>query len=91
MRIETDDWLPVIDAGRQLGIDKATALRIARRLGIVETIWGVNVVRRADLDRMREDRRAPGNPQWIADGDAAAAAALRAVASRESRRRRPRT
>jgi len=87
MKIETDEWLPVIEAGRILKMDKATALRIARRMGIVETIWGVNVVRRADLDRMREERRAVGNPRWIESGEAAADDS----ATGNAARRRPRS
>lgn len=90
MKIETDDWLPLAEAARAAGIDRTSARRAAQRLGLLQEFFGVLVIRRADAGRITETLPR-GNPHWIADGDAAAAAALRAVASRESRRRRPRT
>jgi hypothetical protein len=87
MKIDTDEWLPVIEAGRILEMDKATALRVARRLGIVETFFGVNVIRRDALERMRAERRAVGNPRWIESGEAAAADS----ATGNATRRRPRS
>ena len=73
MQIETDDWLPVIDAGRLAGLDKTTALRLARALQIVHTFFGVNVVRKADVSKLETNRRRPGNPNWIESWDGAAA------------------
>jgi hypothetical protein len=73
MQIETDEWLPVIDAGKLAGLDKTTALRLARSLGIVHTFFGVNIVRKSDVSKLEANRRRPGNPNWIESWDGAAA------------------
>lgn len=73
MKIETDEWLPVIQAGKLAGLDKTTALRLARSLGIVENFFGVNVIRKSDVATLEKNRRAPGNPNWIESWDGAAA------------------
>ena len=73
MQIDTDEWLPVIDAGKLAGMDKTTALRLARSLGIVENFFGVNIVRKADVSKLESSRRRPGNPNWIESWDGAAA------------------
>lgn len=92
MLINTDEWLPAIEAGRLAGLDKTTTLRLGRALGIVENFFGVYCIRRSDISTLANNRRQPGNPRWIADGEAAAADCLRAVAAREAKKtRRPRS
>jgi len=73
MKIDTDEWLPVIDAGRLAGLDKSTALRLARSLGIVENFFGVNIIRKSDVSTLEKNRRSRGNPQWIESWEGAAA------------------
>lgn len=73
MKIETDEWLPVISAGKLAGLDKTTALRLARSLGIVESFFGVNVVRKTDVSKLESSRRRRGNPNWIESWEGAAA------------------
>jgi hypothetical protein len=88
MRIETTDWIPAIEAGRLAGLDKATTLRLARGLGIVQNFFGVNVVRVADVATLRENRRRRGNQRWIESGEAAAADAVKGVRVRERRKKK---
>lgn len=85
MKIETDDWLTLVDASAELGIPMATIRRLARDLGVMEVIFGVQVVRKRDLETLRKNRRRVGNQRWIADGEEAAADSLKAVASRMAR------
>jgi hypothetical protein len=73
MKIDTDEWLPVIDAGRLAGLDKSTALRLARSLGIAENFFGVNVVRKSDVATLEKNRRSRGNPRWVESWEGAAA------------------
>lgn len=85
MKIETDEWLTLAEAVAVLKIPQKTLYRIADRLGLVETVFGVRVVRKTDLPKLAGDRKSVGNPRWIEDGDEAGAAAIKAT---ESRRRR---
>lgn len=87
MLINTDEWLPVTEAAGILEMDKPGAIRLARRLGLIQQFFGVYCIRRSDVSTLAQNRRQPGNPRWIADGEAAAADCLRAVASREARKK----
>ncbi len=90
MRIETDDWLPVIDAGRLIGMDKKTALTLARKIGIVQTFFGVNVILKRDVSTLEKNRRTPGNPNWIDSWEGAAADGAKGTPARIAKRS-PRT
>lgn len=85
MRIETDEWMPLSDAIVETGIPQKTLYRIADRLGLSVTLFGVRVVRRADVPKLANGRLPLGNPDWIGDTDKASAAALKAVESRMRR------
>lgn len=82
MKIETNDYLTVTEAGKLSGIPDAVARRLARDLGLVQSFFGVKVMRRADVQKLSENRRKRGNPRWIASYDEASEAALLAVKSR---------
>ncbi|NBW16899.1 MAG: hypothetical protein EBR82_53870 [Caulobacteraceae bacterium] len=85
MKIDTDDWVTLAEACALAGLPTSTGYRIAKRLGVVKVVFGVRVVRKADIPRIKEDQKARGNPDWIASYDAAADASLRAVESRMKR------
>ena len=97
MKIETDDWMPLAEAAGASGLSEAAARRLAHDLGIVQVFFGVKVIRRKDIETLQANRRRPGNQRWIADGEAAAADSLKAVANRMARlrseqpKRRPRS
>lgn len=88
MKIDTDDWYTLADACVAAKMPQVTGYRLAKRLGIVEVIFGVRVVRKRDVQKMVENKKRVGNPIWIADGEEAAASALRAVESRMRRLKR---
>jgi hypothetical protein len=90
MKIETDEWLPAIEAGKLAGLDKTTTLRLARSLGIVHTFFGVNVIRLSDVSTLAENRRKPGNPNWIESWEGAAADGAKGTPARIAKRA-PRT
>jgi hypothetical protein len=90
MKIETDEWLPLVDAGKLAGLERTTALRLARSLGIVQTFFGVNVVRLADVETLKQNRRRPGNPNWIDSWEGAAADGAKGTPARIAKRA-PRT
>jgi len=90
VKIETDEWLPVIDAGRLAGLDKTTALRLARTLGIVENFFGVNVIRKTDVSTLEKNRRTRGNPNWIESWEGAAADGVKGTPAREAKKATPR-
>lgn len=85
MKIDTDDWLTLSDACVEAKMPQVTGYRIAKRLGIVEVIFGTRVVRKKDGQKMIADRKRVGNPVWIESHEEAAASALRAVESRKKR------
>lgn len=90
MQIETDEWLPLVDAGKQVGLERTTALRLARSLGIVENFFGVNVIRLSDVETLKQNRRRPGNPNWIESWEGAAADGAKGTPARIAKRE-PRT
>jgi hypothetical protein len=87
MKIDTAEWVTLAEACQAGGFSQPTGYRLAKRLGLVKVIFGVKIVRKADIKTMKENRKAIGNPDWISSPEAAAEAALRAVESRERRKR----
>ena len=87
MKINTDDYITLMDASRELGMAHSSAGNLAKRLGIIVEVFGVRVIKKTDLDAMRKNRRGMGNPRWIEDFEAASAASYRAIESRERRKR----
>lgn len=86
MKIDTDDWTTLSDVIAETGVPQKTVYRIVDRLDIGEWIFGVRCVRKTDVPRIVEARSpTKGNPTWVIDGDAAAAAAILAVESRKKR------
>jgi hypothetical protein len=86
MKIDTDDWVPLADIGLYTtAIAGRTAYRLADVLGLIHVFFGVKCIRRADVATLEEKRRLRGNQRWIADGEAAAAAAE--VANERKRQR----
>jgi len=90
MQIDTDEWLPLVDAGKIAGLDRTTALRLARSLGIVQNFFGVNVIRLTDVETLKQNRRKPGNPNWIESWEGAAADGAKGTPARIAKRE-PRT
>jgi len=90
MQIETDEWMPLVDAGKQVGLERTTALRLARSLGIVHAFFGVNVIRLSDVATLANNRRKPGNPNWIESREGAAADGAKGTPARIAKRE-PRT
>jgi hypothetical protein len=88
MRIDTDQWMTLSEACVAGGFTQSTGYRLAQSLGLIKVVFGVKIVRKADVKTMRENRKRIGNPDWIESYDAAAAAALRAVESRERRKKK---
>ena len=72
MIIDTDEWLPAIEAGKLAGLDKTTTLRLARSLEIVHTFFGVNIIRKSDVSTLEQNRRSRGNPNWLESCEGAA-------------------
>jgi len=87
MKIDTDDYMTLMDASRELGMAHSSAGNLAKRLGIIVEIFGVRVIKKTDLDAMRKNRRGMGNPRWIEDYEAASSASYKAIESRERRKR----
>jgi len=90
MQIDTDEWLPLVDAGKLAGLERTTALRLARSLGIVQNFFGVNVIRLTDVETLKQNRRKPGNPNWIESWEGAAADGAKGTPARIAKRE-PRT
>lgn len=88
MKIDTAEWTTLAEACKAGGFTKATGYRLAKHLGIIKVVFGVKVVKKADVKMMKENRRPIGNPDWIGSPEAAAEAAIRAVESRERRRKK---
>jgi hypothetical protein len=88
MKIETEDWYTLREACAAAKMPQVTGYRLAKRLGIVEVVFGVRVVRKKDVAKMIANRKRVGNPTWIESPEEAAAAAILAVESREKRKRR---
>ena len=82
MKIETDDWVRLSEVPSIAQMPETVVRRLASDLGLVETFFGVPVMRRADIPTLVASRRRRGNQRWIASYDEAAADALRAVESR---------
>lgn len=85
MRLNTDDYIPVAEAARLAGMSESTGRRLAKHLGVVHEFFGVFIVKKSDVETLRQNRKPMGNPDWIASQEEAAAAALRAVESRMRR------
>lgn len=85
MKIETDDYIPLCDVPMLTGIPQSTAYRIAKRLGLVEEIFGVKIVRKDKVETISNDRKPAGNPVWINDSEAASESAMRSIESRMER------
>lgn len=87
MKIDTAEWIALSEACTAGGFSKPTGYRLAKHLGLIKVVFGVKIIRKADIKTMKENRKAIGNPDWISSPEAAAEAALRAVESRERRKR----
>ena len=85
MKIETDDWMPLAEAVALLGMPQKTGYRIADRLDLSVTVFGVRVIRKSELGKLEGGRLAIGNPRWAESGEAASAAAEKATESRRAR------
>lgn len=85
MKIDTDEWLPLADAVTRTGIPQKTLYRIADRLGVGATIFGVRVVKVVDLPKLVSGRLTKGNPDWIGSYEKAGEAAVKATQSRMRR------
>jgi hypothetical protein len=85
--IETDDYIPLMEAARELRMAHSSAGNLARDLGLIVKVFGVRVVKKTDVELMRQNRRGMGNPRWIEDFEAASAASYKAIESRERRKR----
>jgi hypothetical protein len=85
MKIETDDWVPLAEAVALLGMPQKTLYRVAERLALSVTVFGVRIVRRNDLVKLEAGRLSVGNPRWSESGDEASAAAAKATESRRAR------
>lgn len=85
MKIDTDDWYTLKEACGAIKMPQVTGYRLAKKLGIVEVIFGIRVVRKKDVQKMIANRKRVGNPVWIESYEEAAASALRAVESRKKR------
>jgi len=87
MKIDTAEWMTLAEACAAGGFTQSTGYRLAKHLGLIKVVFGVKIVRKADVKTMQDNRKRIGNPDWIESYDAAAAAALRAVESRERRKK----
>ena len=85
MKIETDDWIPLAEAVALLGMPQKTGYRIADRLELTVTVFGVRVIRKSELGKLEGGRHAVGNPRWAESGEEASAAAAKATESRRGR------
>ena len=87
MKIDTEQWVTLSEACIAGGFTQSTGYRLAKHLGLIKEVFGVKIVRKTDVKTMQDNRKRIGNPDWIEPYDAAAAAAIRAVKSRERRKR----
>jgi hypothetical protein len=85
MKIETNDWMTMVEACGETGIAKRTLYNVAKRLNLVREFFGTLVVRRKDLPKIVAGKKTVGNPDWIESYDKASASGLRAVESRLKR------
>ena len=90
MKIATTEWLTLAEACKLAGYPQASGYRVAKRLGLVETFFGVSCVRKRDVKTLEQNRRQPGNPNWIESGDAAAADGAQGTQARENKKARTR-
>jgi len=90
MKIDTDEWIALSDACNLAGLPLSTGYRMAKRMGIVQTFFGVNVIRKSDVSTLEKNRRTPGNPNWIESWEGAAADGGKGAAARMAKRS-PRT
>ena len=86
MKIDTDDWMTLADACKLAGISQPTGYRMAKRLGIVESFFGVACVRKSDVATLEKNRRTPGNPNWIGSWEGAAADGVKGTPARTAKR-----
>jgi hypothetical protein len=86
MKIDTDEWIALADACKLAGIPQPTGYRMAKRLGIVENFFGVNVIRKRDVSTLEKNRRARGNPNWIESWEGAAADGAKGAPARMAKR-----
>lgn len=87
MKLDTDEYIPLAEACGLAGVSPSTGYRLASHLGIVLCFFGVKIVKRADVETMKQNRKRIGNPRWIESYEEAAEAAIKAVASREKRKK----
>lgn len=86
VKIDTDDYIQIKDAAKIIGVSEPTARRMAKRLECIVTVFGRDIVKKSDVERMKTAKRDRiGNPDWIGSQDAAAAAARKSVKSRMRR------
>lgn len=86
MMIDTDQYVTLSDACKIGGFSQSTGYRLAKSLGIVLEFFGVKIVKIADIETMKTNRRRVGNPEWIESYEIASEAALKAVKSRMAKR-----
>lgn len=86
MKIETDDWIRIVDIEKHSAILKQrTTYRSANSLGILQTFFGVACIKKSDIKRLEEAYRPSGNPRWSEDYDAAVADGKKAAAKKKRR------
>lgn len=85
MKIETDDWIPLVDAMPMLKMSSRAARRLADDMGLVKEFFGVKCVKRDDISVLNANKRRRGNQDWIASRELAGEAAVKAVKSRMRR------
>lgn len=83
----SDEYTTMQDASAKCGIPVRTLYRLARDLGVARVKYGRHLVPTAKLGLLKRSRRGRGNPEWIANPAAAAAASVLAAKSRAQNRR----
>lgn len=85
MKIDTEDWMPLSEAMPLLEMSDRAARRLAADLGVVRIFFGVQCIKKKHIELLNSKKRRVGNQRWIASGEAAGEAAIKAVESRTAR------
>lgn len=81
------NYLTVPESAKACGMTLNTAYRVAKRLGIVEVMYGRYLIPKAKIAEMKSAKRGKGNPRWAEEPGMAAAAGKKGGTNKARNRR----